>query len=123
MDSGLGDDFFYRVAFASSDGYVVDTHFGRAETLYIYQFFDGEYSLVEKRYVSSVCQGGTHSPNEMRKNVEHFLDCQYIVALRIGVGAMAIIRECGITPMVLPGELTEAMDKIYKYHQIQKLFK
>ena len=113
----------FRVAFASSDGYVVDTHFGRATTFYIYQFLEDEYIFVEKRFVSSVCQGGVHSSAKMKENVSLFSDCQYIVALRIGMGAMAIIQDNGIVPMALPGEITDAMEKVYSYNELQNLFK
>jgi predicted Fe-Mo cluster-binding NifX family protein len=121
MDSNQQYDAF-RVAFASSDGYVVDTHFGRATSFYIYQYFEGEYVFVEERNVTPVCLGGSHSTEKMKENVAQFSDCQYIVALRIGMGAMAIIQDKGITPMALPGDITDAMEKLRQYNEIQNLF-
>ena len=111
-----------RVAFASSDGYVVDTHFGRATSFYIYQYYDDDYVFIEERKVSPVCLGGEHSTAKMKENVALFSDCQYIVALRIGMGAMAIIQDKGITPMALPGDITDAMEKLRQYDGVQKLF-
>lgn len=121
MDNNQQHDTF-RVAFASSDGYVIDTHFGRATSFYIYQYFDDEYVFVEKRELEPVCLGGSHSTTKMRENVAQFQDCQYIVALRIGMGAIAIIQDSGITPMAIPGDITDVMEKLRQYHEIQNLF-
>ena len=114
----------FRVAAASTDGgYTVDTHFGRTSEFYIYQFFEGEWVYVEKRTVPPVCQNGSHSRESMEKTVECFSDCQYVTASRIGAGANALLAEKGIVAMALPGELLDALDKIYKYNEIQNLFK
>ena len=121
MDNNQEYDTF-RVAFASSDGYVVDTHFGRATSFFIYQYFEGEYVFVEERKVTPVCLGGEHSTEKMKGNVALFSDCQYIVASRIGMGAMAIIQDSSITPMALPGDITDAMEKLRQYDGVQKLF-
>ena len=59
----------------------------------------------------------------MEKTVERFSDCQYVTASRIGAGANALLAEKGIVAMALPGELLDALDKIYKYNEIQNLFK
>jgi len=32
------------------------------------------------------------------------------------------MQQKGITPMALPGEITDALDKIYSYNEIQNLF-
>ncbi len=112
----------FKIAFASTDGYVIDTHFGRARDFYIYQFFSDESVFVEKRSVSPVCLGGSHLNDDMQKNIDQFLDCKYIVASRIGAGASSIMQSKGIIPMALPGEITDALDKIYNYNEIQSLF-
>ncbi len=113
----------FRVAAASSDGgYTVDTHFGRATDFYIYQFFEDEWVYVEKRSVKPVCQNGVHSRIEMEKTVDLFSDCQYVTASRIGAGANALLTQKGIVAMALPGDLIEALNKIYSYNEIQNLF-
>jgi len=112
----------FRVAAASTDGYTVDTHFGRATDFYIYQFFEGEWVYVEKRTAPPVCQNGVHSRDDMEKRVELFSDCQYVTASRIGIGASALLTQKGIVAMALPGDLIEALNKIYSYNEIQNLF-
>ena len=113
----------FRVALASSDGgYTVDTHFGRAREFFVYQYFDGEWVFVEKRTLEPVCRNGVHSSDEMLSSVAAFSDCQYVIASRIGMGASSAMAQMGIVAMALPGDLMEALDKIYSYHEIQNLF-
>lgn len=112
----------FRVAVASTDGYTVDTHFGRACDFYIYQYLVDEWIFVEKRAVNPVCQDGQHSVAAMQKNVTQFKDCQYIVASKIGTGAMSTIQSQGITAMALPMDINDALEKVYTYHEIQNLF-
>lgn len=113
----------FRVAVASTDdGYTVDVHFGRATDFYIYHFSDGEWDYLERRSVQPVCQGGSHSSSDMEQRVGLFQDCQYIIASRIGVGAIALLSQKGITPMALPGTLLDALEKVQTYNEIQNLF-
>ena len=111
----------FRVAVASTDGYTVDTHFGRAYDFYIYQYLVDEWIFVEKRTVSPVCQDGQHSVAAMQKNISQFADCQYVVASKIGTGAMSALQSQGIVPMSLPMDINDALEKIYTYNEIQKL--
>lgn len=111
----------FRVAVASTDGYTVDTHFGRAYDFYIYQYLVDEWIFVEKRTVNPVCQDGQHSVATMQKNISQFADCQYVVASKIGTGAMSALQSQGIVPMALPMDINDALEKIYTYNEIQKL--
>ncbi len=111
----------FRVAVASTDGYTVDTHFGRAYDFFIYQYLVDEWIFVEKRTVTPVCQDGQHSVAAMQKNVEQFKDCQYVVASKIGTGAMSVLQSQGIVAMALPMDINDALEKVYTYHEVQKL--
>ena len=113
----------YRVALASSDGESVNTHYGKADSFYIYLVDDDEgYDLLEKRSVVPVCQEGFHDKAEMDKHVQQFTDCKYVAASRIGDGALQSLTEAGITGMELPGSVDDAILKIWKYNCIQNLF-
>ena len=42
------EEIVYKVAAASSDGIVINKHFGRADTFYIYEIAEnGKYRLLE----------------------------------------------------------------------------
>lgn len=113
----------YKVALASSDGIVINRHFGRAETFYIYEVIEtGKYRLLEKRTVTPVCNGGEHNDDELRNNICRLEDCKYILAGRIGPGAANVIEKSGIIPMELPGMIEESIGKLFTYEQLQNLF-
>ena len=97
----------YRVAVASTDGESVNTHYGKSEIFYIYIVDDDEgYDLVEKRQVTPVCQDGFHNKAAMETHVQQFTDCKYVIASRIGNGAIQSLTAAGITAMELPGRKT-----------------
>ncbi|MBP5520725.1 MAG: dinitrogenase iron-molybdenum cofactor biosynthesis protein [Treponema sp.] len=113
----------YKVAVASTKGESVDQHYGRAEKFYIYTVDDEEgYDFLEERKVQPVCLGGKHNKSEMENSVSKISDCRYVVASRIGAGAISSIAALGITAMELPGSIDDAILKIWKYNRIQGLF-
>ena len=113
----------YRVAIASTDGETVNTHYGKSEIFYIYIVDDDEgYDLLEKRSVKPVCQDGIHDKSAMDIHVQQFTDCKYVIASRIGDGAIQSLITQGITAMELPGSIDDAILKVWKYNRIQGLF-
>lgn len=117
------DSKTYKVAVASSDGIVVNQHFGRADTFYIYEVAaEDEYRLLETRKVTPVCNRRDHDDDELRANVGKFKDCKYILVSRIGLGAANIVEQSGITPMELPGIIGESIHKLVTYQKLQNLF-
>ncbi len=113
----------YRVAIASTDGETVNTHFGKSENFYVFIVDDDEgYDLLENRNVNPVCQEGFHNKAAMDKHVQQFKDCKYVIASRIGDGAIQSLTAACITGMELPGSIDDAILKIWKYNRIQGLF-
>ena len=113
----------YRVAIASTDGETVNTHYGKSELFYIYIVDDDEgYDLLETRSVQPVCQEGFHDKSAMDIHVQQFKDCKYVIASRIGSGALQSLTAVGITAMELPGSIDDAILKVWKYNRIQGLF-
>lgn len=113
----------YRVAIASTDGESVNTHFGKSEIFYVFIVDDDEgYDLLEKRRVKPVCQEGFHDKTKMDKHVQQFSDCKYVIASRIGDGAIHSLTAACITGIELPGSIDDAILKVWKYNQIQGLF-
>lgn len=92
----------YKAAIASSDGIVVNQHFGRADTFYIYEIDErGKYVLLEKRNAVPICKGGNHDNSELENNMKKLSDCRYILVSRIGKRAEIAARQLGIIPMKL----------------------
>lgn len=113
----------YKVAVASSDGIVVNQHFGRAKTFYIYEVEGkGQHGLLEIRSVVPVCHGGNHDDKELRNNIHKLKDCKYILVSRIGTVAANLVEQSGIVPMELPGMIEDSIGKLITYEQLQSLF-
>lgn len=113
----------YKVAVASTDGIVVNSHFGKAATFYIYENHpeDDSWKLVERRLVPPVCDGGEHDDTRLQEQAERFLDCKYILVSRIGAGAEHALEANGIHPLELSGLITESLKQLVVYEKLQQL--
>lgn len=112
-----------KIAVASTDGKVVNQHFGRADKFYIL-LADNEaftFRCVEERSVSPVCQGGDHEDSSMEQAVKNLSDCRYILVSRIGFRARNECEKNGISVYEIPDEIEKAVDKLLKYEEIQKM--
>ena len=113
----------YLVAVASSDGIVVNTHFGKAESFHIYEV-EGDESIryLEERQMEPVCNGGNHVDKRLRENLEKLKDCRYLLVSRIGGGAASVAESMGILPMELGGIIEESISELIKYRKLQNIF-
>lgn len=106
----------YRVAIASTDGRNVDQHFGRCECFLIVDVDeDGSFEEIEARYVTPVCMGGYHDQDKLKKGAEALFDCNFVLAAKIGPGAMDELEERGIAAFQIPGPVAASLDKLDKY--------
>ena len=109
-------DNSYKIAVASSDGIVVNQHFGRADKFLIFKIEnDGSFSFIETRAVKPVCNYGNHDDGKIK-------DCKYLLVSKIGKGASIQAEQLGITPMELPDMIEESIQKVISFEQIQNLF-
>lgn len=126
MDNTLNhksEEGLYKVAVATSDGIVVNQHFGRAASFYIYEVMkNGKYRFLHIRTVTPVCNRGDHDDNDLQRNISEFKDCKYILVSRIGPGAANMVEQSGIIPMELPGMIEDSINKLIAYEEIQNLF-
>lgn len=112
----------YRIGVASSDGIVINQHYGRASQFGIYDVLsNNQIHLIETRVTKPVCQGGNHDNDKMRESIECLLDCKYVLVSRIGEGAAILLEERGITSMELPGILEDSIKNLIAYEEIQNL--
>lgn len=109
----------YRIAVASTDGKVVNEHFGRANQFLIIEVDEtGNYHPVELRKSDAVCHGNNHDDMAMKKRVEELSDCQYVLVSRIGTGAENALDSKGISVYVIPDLIESAVNKIISYIEI-----
>ncbi len=116
-------DNSYKIAVVSSDGIVVNQHFGHADKFLIYEVKnDKNYRFVEIRTVEPVCNFGNHDDKHLTENLLKIQDCKYLLVSRIGAGASMRAEQIGITPMELPDMIEESIRKVISFEQIQNLF-
>lgn len=82
----------YKIAFASSDGKVVNQHFGRTKQFLIVEVDDKEYKYVETRFNEPSCQEFQHTEDALSKSIELISDCKAVFVARIGQGALAEVE-------------------------------
>lgn len=116
-------DNTYKIAVASSDGIVVNQHFGRADRFFICEVTDdGGYSFIETRTVTPVCNCGNHDDKHLTENLLKIQDCKYLLVSKIGIGASMRAEQLGITPMEIPDMIEKSIQKVISFEQIQNLF-
>ena len=113
----------YRIAVASSDGIVVNNHFGRARAFYIYEVNEDSFELSDIRHLPPVCDRGEHDEERLLDNVNSLSDCTHLLASKVGDGARRVLESKGITCYEIPGVIPDAIDKLVKYEQVNELFK
>lgn len=117
------DNSGYKIAVASSDGIVVNNHFGRARIFHIYHLDeDGTIKYLEKREVTPVCEYGTHDEDRLIENLKKIEDCRYLLVSKIGDKAAATAEGLGVESYEIPGIIPESIKKLHQYVMINKLF-
>lgn len=99
-----------RIAVASSDGIVINTHFGRAASFYIYERQGKVLQLLEKRIGKPFCHFGEHEENELLDTVELLADCTMVYVLQIGRGAEEALLAKGIKPVIARGMIEQVLE-------------
>ena len=104
-----------RVAVASRTGKLVDEHFGRAETFYIYELNESGFTFIEKRNVKKFC-GGRKTCVEERDDLNRIImmisDCSHLICSMAGGKAEFHLKGAGITPSYFYGPIDEALFSI-----------
>lgn len=114
----------YKVVITSSDGKVVNQHFGRATDFYIVEAeIGGKLKVLEKRSFPPVCDGGTHKEEHLKRTVKALEDCEYLLTARVGEGARNLLEEAGIEIYEIPDVIPEAIDRMLRYIEVQRIFR
>lgn len=103
-----------KIAVASSDGIVINTHFGRADSFYIYESQGEVIQFVEKRVGKPFCHFGEHEDNQLLDAVELLADCTKVYVLQIGRGAEEALLARGIQAVTARGIITKVLESYEK---------
>ena len=101
----------YRIAFASSDGENVDTHFGQADRFVIGALDTEKEDLALEgiRDVLPSCDNGEHNVDRFAAAIGKLADVSAVVAQRIGPGARKYVEEHGIAVYQIPLSIEQAV--------------
>ncbi|MCC8169597.1 MAG: dinitrogenase iron-molybdenum cofactor biosynthesis protein [Oscillospiraceae bacterium] len=104
----------YRIAIASTDGIVVNQHFGHAEKFHIVDI-DADalsYSFVETRDVERVCKGHFHHDSSFDKTAKALEDVHAILVAKIGNDASFQLERRGFNVYEAPFMIESVIEKI-----------
>ena len=112
-----------KIAIASSDGIVVNRHFGKAEKFYIAEADteDYSYSIIEERDVTPVCKVEGHDDDALAAAVKNLSDCRYVIVSRIGFRAKDACEAGGLSVYEIPVTFDRAIEKTLRYEEVQKM--
>ena len=108
-----------RIAVASSDGKMVNQHFGKAPQFLILDVVDGRMELVEVRENVPACGSagyGGHDDNALSRAVALIAGCEAVLCSRIGIGAQGELRRQGIKPVEIRDFIEPAVQS-YVHHR------
>lgn len=123
----------FKIAAASSDGRRVDTPFGKAEQLYIYETAGpGTYSLLECRRLQPGdlkteagadgdrcgCGAGSgcHSGCGEAVKIQVIEDCRFFLCSHIGLQARKALERHAITVFEIEEAVDDAVEKIVRFY-------
>ncbi len=101
-----------RAAVSSTDGKVINQHFGKTEFFLIFELREGEFKYIEKRNVIPCCHMGEHEENAFYKAAEALKDCQIILVSKIGQGAADFMESRGFAVYEAPFPINSVLNKL-----------
>lgn len=103
-----------KVAVVSSDGKVINQHFGKASRFYIFEVDCGKIQFLEVRETIPLC-GSTdygHADEVLSGTISLISDCEALLCSRIGSRPQEELRKKGIKPIEAPYFIDEALKNI-----------
>ena len=105
----------YKIALASTDGKVVDQHFGHSSHFLIAEITENEYRCVELRAVPPCCRGsGKHETAAFDAVLELLQDVHAIIVGRIGQFASNYLERAGKIIYEAPYPIEPLLKKMIK---------
>lgn len=99
-----------RIAVCSSDGRMVDEHFGSTSQFLILEIEENSVHFAEWRKTEPSCHGGSHDGNTSAKNIALIEDCQLLVAVRAGPPVLAKLAAKGIQVHLTDNSIADTIE-------------
>jgi predicted Fe-Mo cluster-binding NifX family protein len=103
-----------KVAIVSSDGKVINQHFGRASRFLIFEINCGDIRFVEAREITPLCGSADkgNTDDVLSRTISLITDCKALLCARIGRHPKEELRKKGIEPIEAPFFIHEALKNI-----------
>lgn len=101
-----------RAAVASTDGKVINCHFGKASKFLIFEFKDNGFKYIENREVKPCCNRGEHEDNAFEITAKELSDCHIILVSKIGMMAADFLESRGFAVYESPFPIKECLEKL-----------
>ncbi len=105
-----------KIAVASSDGKVVDTHFGKAQHFFIFEFDEERTKFLEYRE-SSI---DPIQKYQWHKSLGIIKDCDVVICSEIGMKAKIGLESIGIKVVKDEGSIKEVLDRFIAHYKFMK---
>ncbi|AFM42896.1 dinitrogenase iron-molybdenum cofactor biosynthesis protein [Desulfosporosinus acidiphilus SJ4] len=106
------------IAFASSNGESIDSHFASAPVFEVYEFGGKKQGFVHSAQVRAESFAGEKdSEDKVDARIKHLKECAIVYCTQIGGPAAARLVQCGIHPLKVP-EGTRIYDELGKLVQL-----
>ena len=101
-----------KVAVASSDGRVINRHFGKADRFLIFEYQDGNFVYIQTRTVTPCCNMGEHQDNAFENAAKVLSDCSVIIVSKIGISAADYLESRGFAVYEAPFRIDAVLKKL-----------
>jgi predicted Fe-Mo cluster-binding NifX family protein len=114
-----------RVAVATSDGVRVDQHFSRASHFDIYDVSNDTAQFVERRENKNASCGchDDHGAATFESIISGITDCRFIIAQRIGNGAISYLIDRGIRASQTDDTVDVALKNLVQSGKLKNLLR
>jgi predicted Fe-Mo cluster-binding NifX family protein len=102
-----------KIAVASTDGKVIDLHFGDANRFLIYEIKDGEgkFQVIREKTPMALNE---HSERWI-SSIDLINDCKAVLCSKIGKEPTIELRKLGIKPVQLDCEVKKGVEECSKH--------
>ncbi|MBB5021607.1 nitrogen fixation protein NifX [Desulfurispira natronophila] len=90
-----------KIAFCTTDGTLIDEHFGRCEQMAIYDITPAGYHFEEMRSMEVIDPSGPHG-SHIESKASSIADCAIVYMTEIGGPAAAVVVRNRIHPVKVP---------------------
>ena len=103
-----------KVAVVSSDGKIINQHFGKSSHFYIFEVGGGKIQFMEVREPTPLCGSADYrNPDEvLNKTISLISDFKALLCSRIGSRPQEELRKKRIEPVEAPYLIDEALNNI-----------